>query len=405
MEFLTGKMERRDLPYQEVMGEEHLNQNVTIHGAVHALRPFGGVTFLKLRMDWGLIQCVCGKEIDLSKVVEEATLRVTGLLHADERAPGGREVVVSQITVLTHPAEGMPVPINKYKMKLNLDTELSLRPLVLRNLRTRSVFRIQEGICRAFHEHLQGQGFTEIHTPKIVHAGAEGGSNIFKLDYFGKKAYLAQSPQFYKQTMVGAFERVFEVAPVFRAEKHATPRHLNEYTSLDFEMGFIDGFTDVMEMETGFLQHMVRLLAAEYAEDLARLGAIMAGCPGEGEAVVLSEEYRLAMQTPQYERELAEGSYPNELCRGLGTQITDHLLPDRRMVGHQGNAYGSICGLFYDPETRTGFALLTNGALGQRNAAGVFRLNEDTAQAVYAAFFGLEREEPDCDPPALEAAC
>ena len=141
------------------------------------------------------------------------------------------------------------------------------------------------------------------------------------------------------------------------------------------------------------------------AEDLARLGAIMAGCPGEGEAVVLSEEYCLAMQTPQYERELAEGSYPNELCRGLGTQITDHLLPDRRMVGHQGNAYGSICGLFYDPETRTGFALLTNGALGQRNAAGVFRLNEDTAQAVYAAFFGLEREEPDCDPPALEAAC
>ena len=141
------------------------------------------------------------------------------------------------------------------------------------------------------------------------------------------------------------------------------------------------------------------------AEDLARLGAIMAGCPGEGEAVALSEEYRLAMQTPQYERELAEGSYPNELCRGLGTQITDHLLPDRRMVGHQGNAYGSICGLFYDPETRTGFALLTNGALGQRNAAGVFRLNEDTAQAVYAAFFGLEREEPDCDPPALEAAC
>lgn len=96
------------------------------------------------------------------------------------------------------------------------------------------------------------------------------------------------------------------------------------------------------------------------AEDLARLGAIMAGCPGEGEAVALSEEYRLAMQTPQYERELAEGSYPNELCRGLGTQITDHLLPDRRMVGHQGNAYGSICGLFYDPETRTGFALLTN---------------------------------------------
>lgn len=178
MEFLTGKMERHDLTYQEVMNGDHLNENVTVHGAVHALRPFGGVTFLKLRMDWGLIQCVCGKEIDLSEAVEEAALRVTGQLQADERAPGGREVVVSEITVLSLPTEGMPVPVNKYKMKLNLDTELSLRPLVLRNLRTRSVFRIQEGICRAFHEHLQEQGFTEIHTPKIVHAGAEGGSNI-----------------------------------------------------------------------------------------------------------------------------------------------------------------------------------------------------------------------------------
>lgn len=113
------------------------------------------------------------------------------------------------------------MPVSKYKLNLNLDTELALRPVVLRNLRKRSVFKIQEGIVRGFRDYLTGQGFTEIHTPKIVHAGAEGGSNIFKLDYFGRKAYLAQSPQFYKQTMVGVYERVFEVAPVFRAEKHA----------------------------------------------------------------------------------------------------------------------------------------------------------------------------------------
>ncbi|MBP1757635.1 MAG: Aspartyl-tRNA synthetase, partial [Firmicutes bacterium] len=118
---------------------------------------------------------------------------------------------------------------------------------------------------------LIGEGFTEVRTPKIVSAGAEGGSNIFKLDYFGRKAFLAQSPQFYKQMMVGVFERVFEVAPVFRAEKHSTARHLNEYTSMDFEMGFIDGFEDIMAMETGMLQYTFDLLKKEYANELAQL--------------------------------------------------------------------------------------------------------------------------------------
>lgn len=275
MEFITGKFERRDLTYHEVMEGNSLGAEVTVHGAVHALRPLGGVTFLKLRMDRGLIQCVCGREIDLSGVPEEAAVTVSGVLQADERAPGGREIVVDRLTVLTRPTERMPVPVNRYRMQLNLDTELSLRPLVLRNLRTRSVFRVQEAVCRAFHEYLREQGFTEIHTPKIVHAGAEGGSNIFRMEYFAKKAFLAQSPQFYKQMMVGVFERVYEVAPVFRAEKHATTRHLNEYISMDFEMGYIDSFYDVMAVEQGFLQRMTALLEAECREDLRRLGAAL----------------------------------------------------------------------------------------------------------------------------------
>ena len=143
--------------------------------------------------------------------------------------------------------------------------------MLLRHLRERSVFRVQAALSRAFREYLQREGFTEVHTPKIVHAGAEGGSNIFRLDYFGRKAFLAQSPQFYKQTMVGVYERVYEVAPVFRAEKHSTPRHLNEYTGLDLEMGFIDSFYDVMEVEAGFLKYCMELLAREYSEDLKRL--------------------------------------------------------------------------------------------------------------------------------------
>lgn len=273
MEFMTGMRKQAHLSAADLRGGAHLNQTVTVHGAVHALRSMGAITFLTLRLRDGALQCVVEDQTQLKGVVQECTAVITGTLSADERAPMGVELRVEHIEVLTVPAQPVSVPIDKYKLNLNLDTELSLRPVVLRNLRKRAVFKMQEAVGRAFREEMVAGGFTEIHTPKIVHAGAEGGSNIFRMEYFGKKAFLTQSPQFYKQTMVGVFERVFEVAPVFRAEKHATPRHLNEYTSLDFEMGFIDGFTDVMEMETGFLQHMVRLLAAEYAEDLARLGA------------------------------------------------------------------------------------------------------------------------------------
>jgi len=113
--------------------------------------------------------------------------------------------------------------------------------------------------------------FTEIHSPKIVAEGAEGGANIFKLDYFGKQAYLAQSPQFYKQMMVGVFERVFEIAPVFRAEKHDTARHLNEYTGVDFEMGFIESFEEIMQMETAMLRYIMTFLQEQYEQELALL--------------------------------------------------------------------------------------------------------------------------------------
>ena len=169
----------------------------------------------------------------------------------------------------------MPIPISKWKMNTSLETKLALRPVSLRNVRERAKFKIQEGIVRGFRDYLFTQGFTEIHTPKIVARGAEGGSNVFKLNYFNKKAELGQSPQFYKQTMVGVYDRVFEAAPVFRAEKHNTTRHLNEYTSLDFEMGYIDGFEDIMAMETGFLQYTMALLEKEYKKELDMLGVTL----------------------------------------------------------------------------------------------------------------------------------
>lgn len=271
MKFVTGTS-MKPTTWQDLMGGGRNNRPVTVHGAVHRLRDMGGMAFLTLRMADGAAQCVCAPEILPAGFSEECCVELSGRLRDEARAPGGFEIAVDALTVLSRPAAPMPVPLGKGRLKLNLDTELGLRPAVLRHLRERAVFKVQEGLVRAFRDYLTEEGFTEVHTPKIVHAGAEGGSNIFKLEYFGKKAYLAQSPQFYKQTMTGVYERVFEVGPVFRAEKHATPRHLNEYTGLDFEMGYISSFYDIMEMETGYLRRAMELLTKEYAGELELLG-------------------------------------------------------------------------------------------------------------------------------------
>ena len=246
------------------------NRAVTLHGMVHALRDLGGVTFLTLRTREGLVQCVCPRRPE--GVREECAVSVSGLLRPEPRAPGGAELAEARFTVLSRPAAPPPVPLSK-KSSLSMDTELSLRPVTLRAPRARAVFRIQAAVCRAFREFLQEEDFTEIHTPKLGRAGAEGGSSQFRVDYFGRKAVLAQSPQLYKQVMVGVVERVYEIGPVFRAEKHATQRHLNEYTSLDLEMGFLRSFTDLMALEQGFLRRLVDLLRREYAGELALLGA------------------------------------------------------------------------------------------------------------------------------------
>lgn len=240
-------------------------KSVTLRGMVHALRTFGGVCFLILRRFDGAIQCVLAGDI---KARDGDAVEITGEVRAEERAPYGFEIMIQSLTVLSSPSEPMPVPIHKTYMNLAIDTDMALRPITLRNLRKRAVMKLQEGIVRGFREALTAKSFTEIHSPKIEAQSAEGGANVFKLPYFGMRACLAQSPQFYKQMMVGVFERVYEVGPVFRAEKHNTSRHLSEYTSLDFEMGFIDSFHDIMAMETHMLKHMMNLLATEYANEV-----------------------------------------------------------------------------------------------------------------------------------------
>ena len=275
MEFLTGVKEKETIGIREILSGDYVGKTVKMNGAVHNIRDMGEFAFIILRKAEGLVQCVYeeGKtEFDLKNLKEESAVEVTGVVALEERAPQGFELRLTGIRVLSEPAETMPIAINKWKMNTSLETRLSLRPVSLRNVRERAKFKIQEGIVRGFREFLSSQGFTEVHTPKIVSRGAEGGANVFKLNYFNKKAELGQSPQFYKQMMVGVFDRVFEVAPVFRAEKHNTTRHLNEYIGLDFEMGYIDSFEDVMAMETGFLKYTMELLKSEYKKELDMLG-------------------------------------------------------------------------------------------------------------------------------------
>lgn len=273
MEFITGLKQHEEAELEDLLKAEE-GTTIILEGAVHSIRDMGEIAFVILRKREGLIQTVWeeGKtDMELSEIREGDYIHVTGQIKDEERAPHGKEVRLSTIRHLSHVSCPLPLPIDKWKLNTSLEAKLDRRSLSLRNIRERARFRIQEGIVRGFRDFLYEQGFTEIHTPKIGAKSAEGGANMFRLSYFHRPAVLQQSPQLYKQMMVGVFDRVFETGPVFRAEKHNTRRHLNEYTSLDFEMGYIHSFLDICAMETGFLQYTMNLLEKEYSKELKLL--------------------------------------------------------------------------------------------------------------------------------------
>ena len=267
----SGERTIADLSIEELKQAEG---KVTTHGVVYNVRDFDNFAFIILRKIGGLVQCIytkTGSPEEKQFLRDEVSVRITGEIRKEEKAVNGFEIVAENIEVLGKPAEELPLSINKYKLNVALENELGLRPITLRNERKRNTFKLQSALVEAFREYLGSNGFTEIMTPKIVASGAEGGANIFKLDYFGKKAYLAQSPQFYKQMLIPVYERVFEIAPVFRAEKHDTTRHLNEYIGVDFEMGFINSFYDVINMETGMIKYAMKFLKEKYPDIIQKL--------------------------------------------------------------------------------------------------------------------------------------
>lgn len=272
-EMNTVKVRKTEELEAEQLGA-HIGEIVRLHGSIYKIRKMSSFAFVLLRTKRQMVQCVyepAYARFALEELKEEACVRFTAEVIREERSRSGYDLHLLDVEILSEPEEVPPVVINQKRVNTSIENLLDYRPITLRNEKERAIFQIQAKICQAFREFLDGQHFTEIHTPKLVAAGAEGGANIFSLSYFGEQAYLAQSPQFYKQAMVPVYERVFEIGPVFRAEKHNTQRHLNEYTSMDFEVGFIDGFEDVMQMETKVLQNIMAVLKADYAPQLAAL--------------------------------------------------------------------------------------------------------------------------------------
>ena len=260
----------------------HAGERVTVQGWLQQTRKLGGIRFLLVRDGYGIAQVVTEESARLASLddlLPESIIEVKGRVVAEAQARGGYELREPTVRLLTPVTEALPFPINKPVIKAGLDTFLDHAAVGLRHPARRALFRLQAGIMAAFREYLDGEGFTEIQSPKLLAAASESGANVFGVDYFGRQAYLAQSPQFYKQMMVGVFERVYEVGPVFRAEPHHTTRHANEYVSLDAELGFITDHFPVMRVLTGALRHILARLAERRAPELALLGIALPDVP------------------------------------------------------------------------------------------------------------------------------
>ncbi|MEJ7725990.1 MAG: aspartate--tRNA(Asn) ligase [Actinomycetes bacterium] len=241
----------------------HVDEVVVLRAWLHRQRRLAAVSFLVLRDASGLAQVVVRERAhaaELGSLVEESVLEVRGRVVANPQAPGGAELVDPEVTVIVAPVAAPPFDLYRPQVAASLPTQLDHAAVALRHPARQAVQRVAAAAVAGFRSTLDQRGFVEVHTPKIVASATESGANVFALDYFGRTAYLAQSPQFYKQIMVGSLERVYEVGPVFRAEPHDTARHLASYVSLDAELGFITDHRDVMAVLRDVVAGMLSMI-------------------------------------------------------------------------------------------------------------------------------------------------
>ena len=294
---------------------KHVGEQIEIEGWLHKKRLLGGLTFINVRDRTGLTQIVIQDKDEVEKLrgLQIGTvLKVTGNVVEEQRAPGGAELHDATLEVLVPVTEEPPIEIDKpldHKPE-NLDTLFEYREIGLRNLQEQTIFKVQAKVLEAAREYFIQNGFTEMNTPKLLAEASEGGAEVFKLDYFGKTATLAQSAQLYKQMMVGVFERVFETNPTYRAELSATTRHMTEYITIDAEMGFIT-FDDLLTFTSGLINHVANKVWDAYGEELKRWNA---------QKPVLVENF------PQVPMKQVHELY----TKATGTAITDEkdLTPD-----------------------------------------------------------------------------
>jgi nondiscriminating aspartyl-tRNA synthetase len=261
----------------------HTGEKVLLAGWLHRRRLLKSVAFLIVRDAAGLAQTVITDPVlraEVEQMTEESVVEVEGTAVANEAAPGGVEVEVATVRVVS-PAQPPPFDLYRPELKASLPTQLDHAAVALRHPRRQAALRLEAAAGHGFRSALDAQGFVEVHTPKIVASATESGANVFGINYFGRPAYLAQSPQFYKQTMVGVFERVYEVGPVFRAEPSDTIRHLAQYTSLDVELGFIRDHRDVMPVLRDVVAGMVESVASRASAQVQALGLTLPDVPAE----------------------------------------------------------------------------------------------------------------------------
>jgi nondiscriminating aspartyl-tRNA synthetase len=278
----------------------HVGERVRVSGWLNTIRRLGGISFLVIRDGWGIVQAVAEQETDLVPLTEaeagiESVISVEGTVTSSPQAPGGLELQAIVVEVIVPVKELPPLTLSKREIKAAQPTLLDHAVVGNRHVMRRAVLRLGAAIMTGFRRTLNDQGFTEIQTPKIVASATESGANVFKLDYFGRPAYLAQSPQFYKQIMVGVFERVYEVGPVFRAEPHDSTRHVNEYASLDAEFGFIQNHFTVMAVLRDVIAGILAALQEMCSAELGLLQARMPVVPAEIPHIHFSEAQELIL--------------------------------------------------------------------------------------------------------------
>ena len=345
---------------------DRIGQRVLLQGWVHRRRRLGAVAFLLVRDRSGGAQVVLGDGAVLDALPEETVIAVEGTVTAREQAPGGVELTSPQVTALSAPAATPPVQLWRPALDVGLPTVLDHAPVVWRHRTRQALWRIAASSVRGFRRVLDVRGFTEIHTPKLVGGATESGANVFTVDYFGRPAYLAQSPQLYKQIMVGVFERVYETGPVFRAEPHDTSRHLAEYVSLDVELGFIDDHRDVLAVLGEVLAGMLAEIAAE---DVDLAGVRLPALPDSIPVVHFRDALRLVGADP------AEPDLAPEHERLLGAWAQEQHRSDFLAV----EGYPARKRPFYthpepgDPTATNSFDLLFRG---QELVTGGQRLHE-----------------------------